>query len=77
VEVRCEHAGALAVAGADLTATLDGAPLPPARGRACRRQRRALRARGAARARTWRSTAASRAAVLGSRATDLTSGLAA
>ena len=62
-ELRVEHAGVVAVAGADLSATLDGEPVPLAdAGCAAGRERRCASARGvAARARTWRSTAASSA----------------
>jgi allophanate hydrolase subunit 2 len=59
VELRAEHAGALAVAGADLTATLDGQPLLQACG--CRMPRAAscVSTRGgAARGRIWHSRAA-------------------
>ena len=77
VEVRAEHAGALAVAGADLTATLDGQPLPPgvrvphAAGSAVRFDAR----RRGARAYLALAGGLTVAPVFGSRATDLTSGL--
>jgi hypothetical protein len=78
VELRAEHAGALAVAGADLTATLDGQPLltgvrmPHRRGQ--RRASSTRRRRGAARVSGIRGRP-DRGPRFGSRATDLTSGL--
>jgi len=77
VEVRAEHAGALAVAGADLTAMLDGQPLPPgvrmphAAGSVVRFDAR----RRGARAYLAFEGGVAVGPVFGSRATDLTSGL--
>jgi antagonist of KipI len=77
VEVRVEHAGALAVAGGDLGATLDGRPLPlatPVEHAAGGVVRFDGRRRGA-RAYLAFDGGLAVAPVLGSRATDLTSAL--
>jgi biotin-dependent carboxylase-like uncharacterized protein len=77
VEVRVEHAGALAVAGADLGATIDGRALPlgarvaHAAGSVVRFESR----RRGARAYLALDGGLTVAPCLGSRATDLTSGL--
>jgi allophanate hydrolase subunit 2 len=77
LEVRVDHAGALAVAGADLGATLDGRPLPlatPVKHAAGGVVRFDGRRRGA-RAYLAFDGGLAVAPVLGSRATDLTSAL--